>query len=279
MSDEFDTWGLRLDRLARRILAAHGREPSWAPALRTLLEHVDQLSVSADGRFERVESDTGTVDFTAAARPRPETDDEPPPGRAIPDDVRARYERVTGLDAPPVRVHDGPHADTVARNHHADAVTVGQDVYFRKDRYVPQTSDGFGLLAHELTHAAAAARPMPPAHRDGESSRTVEEFIADEVERIAVRDSAPAPAAPAHRLPAMPVRTVPGTARAVPLPTEPAPTPAPSAAVPSPAPAMAASVERDTTAAPANPPDLDSLRRSLFHELKRQLRSDFERGA
>ncbi|MEV0711575.1 eCIS core domain-containing protein [Nocardia aurea] len=278
VNEEFDTWGLRLDRLARRMLAAHGREPSWAPALRTLLDHVDRLSISADGRFDRIESDTGTVDFTATARPRPATAHEPAPGRAVPDDVRVRYQRVTGLDAPAARVHDGPHADAVARSHHADAVTVGQDVYFRKDRYAPRTSDGFGLLAHELTHAAAAARPMPPARRDSETNRDAEEFVADEVERLAVRDGTPAPTTPAHRLPAVPVRAVAEQARRVPS-VEPVHLPAPSAAPPSPVPAMAASVDRDPTPTPAPPLDLDSLRRSLFHELKRQLRSEFERGA
>jgi len=75
--------------------------------------------------------------------------------------TRARYERQFGVDLGAVRIHTGPFAEHVTRQHTAEAVTVGGTgmIFMRgtPDRS-PATVSGQALLAHELTHVAQAAR-------------------------------------------------------------------------------------------------------------------------
>jgi hypothetical protein len=55
---------------------------------------------------------------------------------------------------PAVFIHDGYFADEFARSMNAQALTVGTDIYFRKNAYNPGSEEGRRLLAHELTHVA-----------------------------------------------------------------------------------------------------------------------------
>ena len=57
-----------------------------------------------------------------------------------------------GFDPAGARLHTGPEAAAAARNLHAEAFTIGNDVFFGEGRYNPASREGMGLLAHELTH-------------------------------------------------------------------------------------------------------------------------------
>jgi hypothetical protein len=57
-----------------------------------------------------------------------------------------------GHDFSQVRVHTDAKAAASARAVHALAYAVGRDVVFGAGQYVPGTSEGRRLLAHELTH-------------------------------------------------------------------------------------------------------------------------------
>jgi hypothetical protein len=57
-----------------------------------------------------------------------------------------------GADFGSVRVHRGEDASASARELHARAYTVGDNVVFGQGRYAPETTAGRHLLAHELTH-------------------------------------------------------------------------------------------------------------------------------
>lgn len=65
-----------------------------------------------------------------------------------------------------VRVHTGGTADHAAREHHAEALTVGSDIAFGTGRYRPETSEGQHLVAHELAHVvqqgSSARSPVAP---------------------------------------------------------------------------------------------------------------------
>jgi hypothetical protein len=58
---------------------------------------------------------------------------------------------------PAAFIHDGYFADELARSMNALAVTIGTNIYFRKDAYNPASEEGRKLLAHELTHVAQYA--------------------------------------------------------------------------------------------------------------------------
>jgi hypothetical protein len=174
-----------------------------------------------------------------------------------------------GADVAATRVHHDAHADSVARRHHADAVTVGNEVFFRQGQYRPDDPAGFQLLAHEATHVAAASRPERASARTTPGGREHEEHLAGTTERRAAIDTM------SYTRPLTPPRSTQfgGFAPASVGPVLPAQPQAHHAAQP-----MAAPTERTATP-PDSPLDLDALRRSLIQDIRRELRVEFERGA
>jgi Domain of unknown function (DUF4157) len=57
-----------------------------------------------------------------------------------------------GVDFSDVRIHTNSGAVQMSQELHAQAFTVGNDVYFNEGKYNPNTDSGKHLLAHELTH-------------------------------------------------------------------------------------------------------------------------------
>ena len=68
--------------------------------------------------------------------------------RNVRDDMESRF----GHDFENVQIHKDARADHLARSVNAQAFTLGNDIYFGKDEYKPDSRDGKHLLAHELTH-------------------------------------------------------------------------------------------------------------------------------
>ena len=66
--------------------------------------------------------------------------------------VRRELEERLGHDFSRVRLHTDHNAGALTELLGADAVAVGQDIFFREGTYRPGTADGRRLLAHELLH-------------------------------------------------------------------------------------------------------------------------------
>ncbi|MFP8963608.1 DUF4157 domain-containing protein [Streptomyces nanhaiensis] len=66
--------------------------------------------------------------------------------------VRRELEERLGHDLGRVRLHTDRDAAALTDLLGADAVAVGQDIFFREGAYRPGTADGMRLLAHELLH-------------------------------------------------------------------------------------------------------------------------------
>jgi len=104
------------------------------------------------------------VSAKAPARSRPAPTHEPPGavveaarrrlngGRPLPDDTRTRMERAFRRPFDQVRVHTDASAVAVAREHGAQAVTLGHRIAFGAGQYRPGTPSGDHLIAHELAH-------------------------------------------------------------------------------------------------------------------------------
>ncbi len=73
-------------------------------------------------------------------------------GQPLPESARTFFEPRFGRDFSRVRVHTNSHAAESANAVKARAYTVGRDIVFGAGQYVPVTSAGQRLLAHELTH-------------------------------------------------------------------------------------------------------------------------------
>lgn len=82
-------------------------------------------------------------------------------GQPISDGLRTPVERAFGMRFDGVRLHTDERADHMSRALHARAFTSGNDVFFRRGEYQPDTHDGRELIAHELTHTVqqGGARP------------------------------------------------------------------------------------------------------------------------
>lgn len=74
-----------------------------------------------------------------------------------------------GYDLGTVRVHSGNEAAVAADAVGAHAFTFGADIVFGHDEYVPQTTRGAWLLAHELAHVIQQSRGGP-RHIDNRAS-------------------------------------------------------------------------------------------------------------
>jgi Domain of unknown function (DUF4157) len=86
-----------------------------------------------------------------------------------------------------VRVHTDERANALADSVSARAFTTGTDVYFAKDEYKPGSSDGQGLIAHELTHVvqqrgAPTSGPLQVS-QPGDALEHEAEAAADELVR------------------------------------------------------------------------------------------------
>ncbi len=57
-----------------------------------------------------------------------------------------------GLDLENVKIHTGPYAEEITHKTGAEALTMGNDIYFSSGSFAPQTEKGKELLLHELEH-------------------------------------------------------------------------------------------------------------------------------
>ncbi|ACV36912.1 SH3 type 3 domain protein [Candidatus Accumulibacter phosphatis] len=73
-------------------------------------------------------------------------------GEPLSEDVRARMEGQLGHDFSQVRIHQDSRAHQLCRHLGALAFTTGNDIFFARGRYQPNSKAGLALLAHELAH-------------------------------------------------------------------------------------------------------------------------------
>lgn len=73
-------------------------------------------------------------------------------GQPLPSALRSRMESGFGTDFSGVRLHTGSAAETMSSDLNAKAFTYGNDIYFNRGQYSPDTTAGQHLIAHELTH-------------------------------------------------------------------------------------------------------------------------------
>jgi hypothetical protein len=86
--------------------------------------------------------------------------------------IRLRMESAFGADFAGVRIHRDAEANRSAEVLHANAFTLGQDIYFRRYSYAPESPEGFKLLAHELTHTLQQPRGVPIGGTPGELAKS-----------------------------------------------------------------------------------------------------------
>jgi uncharacterized ParB-like nuclease family protein len=122
-------------------------------------------------------------------------------GKPLSESERAYFEPRFGADFSQVRVHMDAQADESARAVNARAYTVGRDVVFRAGQYVPGTTEGHRLLAHELTHVVQQ-QLLRKASVGGISSSRLDHSFVCKFQHKSINDKA------MHSLSTIPVDTI-----------------------------------------------------------------------
>lgn len=73
-------------------------------------------------------------------------------GTPLPSHTRNEMNEAFGADFSDVKIHATNYASNLSEQLQAKAFTVGRNIYFNSGQYMPESSDGKRLLAHELTH-------------------------------------------------------------------------------------------------------------------------------
>ncbi|SFN69916.1 eCIS core domain-containing protein [Nitrosospira briensis] len=95
------------------------------------------------------------------------------PYRTLEPRLQHRMESHFGHDFSAVRLHVGREAEQSALEVNADAYTVGNDIVFGKDKFMPSTREGQWLIAHELTHVIQQTEASDALTEHGNKSNLV----------------------------------------------------------------------------------------------------------
>ena len=115
---------------------------------------------------------------------------------------------ILDIRIPAVKIYTNQAADTIARQHDADAVTYGDKIFFRAGKYDRRDPAGLALLGHELTHAArahtdpqgVAAQTRADQENQEQEALRNEARVLDALTPAPARPEAPT-ASPPHRTP------------------------------------------------------------------------------
>jgi hypothetical protein len=113
-------------------------------------------------------------------------------GQPLQASERSFFEPRFGRSFDQVRIHSDGHAAESARALNALAYTVGKDIVFGAGQYVPGSSSGRTLLAHELTHVLQQTTARTSADFSADRKGSVN--VQAEVKRMIQRWSADGPA-------------------------------------------------------------------------------------
>lgn len=162
--------GMRVETMGkpRDLQAFRERQESRSPEIPDDIERRTARSVRRNAE--------GTVDEGAAGRtgaPDIVRRVVASPGRSLDETVQREMEGRVGGSFEDVQVHTGPRAAAAADALQARAFTVGNHVAFNRGEYRPETTEGKGVLAHELTHVrqqtggAVSLLPQDDANHPG----------------------------------------------------------------------------------------------------------------
>jgi len=108
-------------------------------------------------------------------------------GTNLPTHINSDLGGKMGADFSGVKIHDNAHAAKMTAHVNARAFTVGNDIYFNKGEYNPNSSGGKFLLAHELTHTIQQGATVQRKTEEKEKVlRKVEET--EKIDRCACSD-------------------------------------------------------------------------------------------
>ncbi len=137
-----DSYEREADRMADFVMRkAYSGLPTEKPSTSSVLPPV--ISRRASSATSGVAVDNATESGIHASRGG---------GQPMPTALRSQMESGFGADFSGVRLHTGSAAEAMSNDLSAKAFTYGNDIYFNRGQYSPDTTAGQHLIAHELTH-------------------------------------------------------------------------------------------------------------------------------
>lgn len=180
---------------SRRYIPAQQQKATamtFAPARGRVLQRACACGQTGGGECEECSKKKGEEILQRSAVTAEKTGSVPPivrdvlqsPGQPLDRATREFFEPRFGQDFSGVRVHTDARAAESAQAVDALAYTVGRDVVFDSGQYVPGTSQGRQLIAHELVHIIQQTH----VHQSVSMGQTTDgsEREADRVSRAAV---------------------------------------------------------------------------------------------
>jgi Domain of unknown function (DUF4157) len=244
-----------------------------------------------------------------------------PPERRAPDERRPLdsgilrlVSRWLDIPLPSVQIHSGAFTDRLLSSSHADAMTIGRDIYIKTDKFDLHSASGLALLTHELTHVSQQlpgsgdAMNVPPGRQEQIALENERLVLLHARAHLGLRNAPLVPYAPGpvpasspprlwgshtlpHALGAMPAGPPLGLWASPTVP--PGPALAPEAAHHIEARAMTpmfADTSRSTAAPEPVPPppptavalsnhDLERIKAEVYQDLLWRIKTEFERGS
>lgn len=137
-----DSYEREADRMADFVMRkAYSGLPTEMPSTSSVLPPL--ISRRASSSTSGVAVDKGTESGIHASRGG---------GQPMPTALRSQMESGFEADFSGVRLHTGSAAEAMSNDLSAKAFTYGNDIYFNRGQYSPDTTAGQHLIAHELTH-------------------------------------------------------------------------------------------------------------------------------
>jgi len=130
------------EETARKVMRM--REPPAKPS--------QAPKAMAKGSVQRAEAAPSPAPSPVPAAHSPAPRAHIPGGAPLPTSVRSHMEPRFGASFSHVRVHTGEAAAQQSADVQAQAFTVGEHIFFARDKFEPQSNSGRELIAHELTH-------------------------------------------------------------------------------------------------------------------------------
>jgi hypothetical protein len=140
------------DQVADHVMRAHTGSPITAPCSCAEGEENCEACRQKGAMIQRRADRAGVSDGIASGENPALASLHRESGQPLDAATRAFFEPRFGRDFGGVRVHAGEESHQAATGIHADAFTLGQDIYFATPKYAPNTDHGRRLLAHELAH-------------------------------------------------------------------------------------------------------------------------------
>lgn len=138
-----DIYEQEADAVAAKVVEGYGVNNSFSnatPKIQSKFEEGTLMAKSEDGGLNATAQLESSLNSSKGG------------GEALTGNIRSEMESKMGADLSDVKIHTDSSANSMSEGINAKAFTHGQDVYFNQGNYNASTTEGKGLLAHELAH-------------------------------------------------------------------------------------------------------------------------------